>query len=264
MCRLLSTFWRSYVVNPPRLVVELPDGETHSGVTYMPTRVVAEDRHAVADLVHRVEEVGDEQDRDAVAPELAHDAEQLVGLVGREARGRLVEHEDLRRRDDEARAMAAICWIAIEYEPSVRVTSMMSRPPRISRPGGSSSASRSAPLHRLTADQEVLRHREVGAEVHLLVHGADAQRLCVEGDRMATSTPSREIVPLSGRSAPVSTRTSVDLPAPFSPTSAWISPRARLKLTLSSACTPGNDLSMLSITTMSVAGPVISSLCPVP
>jgi diacylglycerol kinase family enzyme len=29
----LSTFWRSYVVNPPRLVVELPGGETHRGVT---------------------------------------------------------------------------------------------------------------------------------------------------------------------------------------------------------------------------------------
>jgi diacylglycerol kinase family enzyme len=29
----LSTFWRSYVINPPRLVVELPGGETYRGVT---------------------------------------------------------------------------------------------------------------------------------------------------------------------------------------------------------------------------------------
>src|SRR3954471_16909221 len=29
----LSTFWRSYVINPPRLVVELPSGETMRGVT---------------------------------------------------------------------------------------------------------------------------------------------------------------------------------------------------------------------------------------
>jgi diacylglycerol kinase family enzyme len=29
----LSTFWRSYVVNPPRLVVELPGGEAQRGVT---------------------------------------------------------------------------------------------------------------------------------------------------------------------------------------------------------------------------------------
>src|SRR3954452_15648703 len=29
----LSTFWRSYVITPPRLVAELPGGETHRGVT---------------------------------------------------------------------------------------------------------------------------------------------------------------------------------------------------------------------------------------
>jgi diacylglycerol kinase family enzyme len=29
----LSTFWRRYVVNPPRMVAELPDGETLEGVT---------------------------------------------------------------------------------------------------------------------------------------------------------------------------------------------------------------------------------------
>src|SRR5580765_4001824 len=36
--------------------------------------------------------------------------------------------------------------------------------------------------------------------------------------------PSNSTVPPSGSSAPVRMRTSVDLPAPFSPTSAWISP----------------------------------------
>src|SRR5439155_18316085 len=30
---VLSTFWRSYVINPPRLVVELPTGESYRGVT---------------------------------------------------------------------------------------------------------------------------------------------------------------------------------------------------------------------------------------
>jgi diacylglycerol kinase family enzyme len=29
----LSTFWRHYVINPPRMVVELPDGQTFRGVT---------------------------------------------------------------------------------------------------------------------------------------------------------------------------------------------------------------------------------------
>src|SRR5450756_650456 len=41
---------------------------------------------------------------------------------------------------------------------------------------------------------------------------------------------------------PARTFISVDLPAPFSPTSAWISPRFTLKLTSLSALTPGNSL----------------------
>ena len=54
---------------------------------------VAQHRDAVADLVHLVEEVRDEQDRDAALLELADDAEELGHLVEVEARGRLVEDE---------------------------------------------------------------------------------------------------------------------------------------------------------------------------
>src|SRR3569833_2327124 len=46
---------------------------------------------------------------------------------------------------------------------------------------------------------------------------------------------------------PESTFISVDLPAPFSPTSACTSPGSRLKLTPSSARTPGNVLTMFRI-----------------
>ena len=62
---------------------------------------VTEDRDPVGDGVDLVEEVRDEHDRDARATQLAHDPEQLVGLVGVEARGRLVEDQDPRRRDLE-------------------------------------------------------------------------------------------------------------------------------------------------------------------
>src|ERR1041384_1428605 len=52
--------------------------------------------------------------------------------------------------------------------------------------------------------------------------------------------PARRTSPPSGWWMPVSTLMSVDLPAPFSPTRAWIEPRWRVKSTPSSALTPAN------------------------
>ena len=46
---------------------------------------------------------------------------------------------------------------------------------------------------------------------------------------------------------PPSTLISVDLPAPFSPSSAWISPDLSWKSTFCRALTPGNDLQMFFI-----------------
>src|SRR5687768_12668971 len=55
---------------------------------------------------------------------------------------------------------------------------------------------------------------------------------------MVEMWPLRVIRPLSGVWMPVSTLISVDLPAPFSPTRAWISPGRRVKSTSLSARTP--------------------------
>src|SRR6478735_10027703 len=57
---------------------------------------VAEDRHPVRDLVDLVQEVGDEDDGDAVLAQGAHHREELLDLVGVQARGGLVEDEDPR------------------------------------------------------------------------------------------------------------------------------------------------------------------------
>src|SRR5687768_1509889 len=68
-------------------------------------------------------------------------------------------------------------------------------------------------------------------------------RACdVAGSMCGTSRPPTRSVPASGRSAPVMTLISVDLPAPFSPHSACTSPARRSNETPSSALTPGKCL----------------------
>ena len=57
---------------------------------------VAQDRDAVGDLVDLIDEMGDEDDGEAAAFQIAHDLEQKLGLVGVETGGRLVEHQDPR------------------------------------------------------------------------------------------------------------------------------------------------------------------------
>src|SRR5262245_21701351 len=70
------------------------------------------------------------------------------------------------------------------------------------------------------------------------------------------SSPSRRRTPRSGRWTPLRMRISVDLPAPFSPTTAWISPNATSKSTPSSATVAPNRLVTPSALT---AGRVIAS-----
>src|SRR5215472_4183565 len=70
------------------------------------------------------------------------------------------------------------------------------------------------------------------------------------------SSPSRRTTPRSGRCTPPRMRINVDLPAPFSPTTAWISPNATSKSTRSSATVAPNRLPMPSALT---AGRVIVS-----
>ena len=64
---------------------------------------VAQHRHAIADLVHLVEEVRDEQDGDALVAQPADQREQRLHFVGVEARGGLVEDQHARVGGDGAR-----------------------------------------------------------------------------------------------------------------------------------------------------------------
>jgi hypothetical protein len=65
----------------------------------------------------------------------------------------------------------------------------------------------------------------------------------------AQGLPDTKIRPLSGRWTPPRMRMSVDLPAPFSPTMAWISPGRTSKSTASSAIVASNRLQIASART---------------
>ena len=56
----------------------------------------ADDRDAVRDLQDLVQLVADKDDAGALCGEPAEDREDLLGLLGREHRRRLVEHQDVR------------------------------------------------------------------------------------------------------------------------------------------------------------------------
>src|SRR5512132_1483323 len=69
------------------------------------------------------------------------------------------------------------------------------------------------------------------------------------GEEILTSSPRTRIRPPSAGYIPYSTRIKVDLPAPFSPISAWTSPARSSRSTSSFASTPGKRLVMRSRTT---------------
>src|SRR5689334_9667208 len=71
--------------------------------------------------------------------------------------------------------------------------------------------------------------------------------LASRGERISTGAPLILIVPVSRAIAPPSIFINVDFPAPFSPIRATISPVPTVRLTPSSATTPGNRLLIPSI-----------------
>ena len=63
-------------------------------------------------------------------------------------------------------------------------------------------------------------------------------RLAAAGVASTTGLPASSIVPASGFTTPAITLMSVDLPAPFSPRTAWMRPRAHSRRASASARTP--------------------------
>src|ERR1041384_2898331 len=81
------------------------------------------------------------------------------------------------------------------------------------------------------------------------------------GERKCTGRPSIAIRPSYWLCRPAMIFISVDLPAPFSPTSPWISPARSTKSTSRSAATPPNDLEMPRSSSRGAASSVMPCRC---
>ena len=87
------------------------------------------------------------------------------------------------------------------------------------------------PVGDLAGGEDVLGDRQIAEQVELLEHHADATRSRASpDDANETSSPSSRMRPCVGFSTPAMIFISVDLPAPFSPTSTLTAPLAHLEI----------------------------------
>ena len=185
---------------------------------------VAEDGDRVGDLADLLEPVADEEDGDAALAQPAHGGEEAVDLVGRERGGRLVHDQQPRARRERLRDLEQLPVGDAESAHGRVGADVDRRSPRgcaavstrIAPPvDGAEARAGVAPGEDVLGDGQVLEDRR------LLVHGDDARagaRRC--GSAIRCGSPSTRTAPSSGGTTPVRIFTSVDLPAPFSPTSA--------------------------------------------
>ena len=142
---------------------------------------IAQDRDAVCDPIHLIDEVGDEDHCDSAPLQVPHDPEQEFGLVRVEARGRLVEHQNpsivLERAGDRDQLLDGHgirterpLDVDVDVEPLQPLARELAR---------RAPCNQSEPA-RLAAEGQVLGHRHRRNEIHFLVNRADA-----EGTRLA-------------------------------------------------------------------------------
>jgi hypothetical protein len=129
--------------------------------------------------------VGDVDDRDAVVGEVLDDAEQVVHLVGRECRSRLV-HDDQPGVVGQSACHGHQLLAGGRQQPDLaarRDLRVAEAAHQLAGLVAGRAALGEAEPRRLVAEEDVLRHREAVDEVKLLVHGRDTEPQ--GGDRRA-------------------------------------------------------------------------------
>ena len=142
---------------------------------------VAQHRDAVGQRIHLVDEMGHEQDRHALVAQPAQHREQPLHLLVVEARGGLVEHEHVRLHAERARdGHHLLHRHRIGRQQPGHVDLQVQAGEQLARLRVHRRPVDAPVLARIAPGEDVLGHREVRAEVHLLVHGTDAQALRLE------------------------------------------------------------------------------------
>ncbi len=148
----------------------------------------------VGDLEDLVELVADEDDAGAVFAESAQNREDLVGLLGREHRGRLVEHEDARLAVDRFQDLDPLLLPDAQLtDPRERLdVESQTRGELADAPRGLAEVEQLAGSHDLLSQNDVLGDGQHRHEHEVLMHHADAAPdrfgRIVDGDRLAVDT----------------------------------------------------------------------------
>ena len=210
-------------------------------------RSVAQDGDAVGDLEHFVEPVRNVDHADAARLQRPQRVEQPMHLVGRQRRRRLVENEhvglDAERAGDRDERLLGAAEIAHAHGRRKRAVDLGERGPR-------------GRLGRVPVDEAALarvagRERDILGDRHPF---DETEVLMDEGDRLMLAEAGRAVpVALAavldrslGRLDDAAERLiRVDLPAPFSPSKARISPARRSRETPRNAATPPKRLTTL-------------------
>ena len=122
--------------------------------------------------------MGDIHNPHLLFPQVADDLEQFLDLRLRQRRGRLIEHDHLRVMGDRLRYLTHLLFsyrqpahllrrIDIYVQDSEEPLRLLIHLPVVDQ----------AALHRLPADKDVLRHRQVPHHIQLLVHDYDSRVL---------------------------------------------------------------------------------------
>ena len=185
----------------------------------------AHHRHALRVRDHFGELVRHDQHRGAALREVGDRREERRDLARRERCRRLVEQQHAGLAVELAQQLDALLDADRQRLDDARRDR---RRDRTSRPAR---ARARAPRRRRSPS------RACGSRLSSTFSHTRSRSISLKCWCTSPTTPSASTVPSSARTAPYAIAASVDLPAPFSPTSAWISPGYSSRSTPSTACT---------------------------